>query len=290
VTGPGIAAVPAGTLAGRALARLAVSPCDSLALAREVLGLAAASAAVAERVAAALLGADPRVRRLADGRWCVSGWAANGGPAANALRQASFAVVDVETTGTSPRRGDRVIEIAVVGLDSTGVRLLYHSLINPGLPVPRWVGTLTGITNEMLRDRPRFAEIADDLLAALAGRVFVAHNAGFDWAFVSSELWAARDLRLDGPRLCTVRLAKRLVPGLKSRGLDSLARFFGIEIQQRHRAQGDAGATAQVLERLIGLALEQGLTTVAELEALGRRPGARRRRRPSALPRPVTEI
>jgi DNA polymerase-3 subunit epsilon len=286
-----MAAVPSGTLAGRALARLAVSPCDSLVLAREVLGLAAASAAVAERVVAALLGADPRVRRLADGRWCASGWgSANGGPAANALRQASFAVVDVETTGTSPRRGDRVIEIAVVGLDSTGVRLLYHSLINPGLPVPRWVGTLTGITNEMLRDRPRFAEVADDLMAALAGRVFVAHNAGFDWAFVSSELRAARDVRLDGPRLCTVRLAKRLVPGLKSRGLDSLARFFGVEIHQRHRAQGDAGATAQVLERLIGLALEQGLTTVAELEALGRRPGVRRRRRPSALPRPVTEI
>ncbi|HWP36224.1 MAG TPA: 3'-5' exonuclease [Gemmatimonadales bacterium] len=283
--------MPAGTLAGRVIARLALSPCDSLVLAREVLGLAAASPAVADRVAVALLGADPRVRRLADGRWCVSGWtSANGGPSANALTQASFAVVDVETTGTSPRRGDRVIEIAVVGLDSTGLRLLYHSLLNPGVPIPRWVGTLTGITSEMLHDRPRFDEIADELVAALAGRVFVAHNARFDWAFVSSELRSARGMRLDGPRLCTVRLARRLVPGLKSRGLDSLARHFGIEIRQRHRAEGDAGATAEVLQRLIGLALEQGLTTIAELEALGRGSSPSRRRRRSALPQPVTEI
>jgi DNA polymerase-3 subunit epsilon len=288
---PGIAAVPAGTLAGRALARVAASPCDSLVLAREVLGLAAASAAVADRVAVALLGADPRVRRLSDGRWCVAGWIAGGAPA-HALAQASFAVVDVETTGTSPRRGDRVIEIAVVGLDATGVRSLYHSLVNPGRVVPRWVGSLTGITDEMLRNRPAFADIADDVMAALAGRVFVAHNAGFDWAFVSRELRSARDLRLDGPRLCTVRLARRLVPGLKSRGLDSLTRYFGIDVRERHRAEGDATATARVLKRLIGLAEEQGLTTVAELEALAwrRSAGRRSRRRASALPTPVTEL
>jgi DNA polymerase-3 subunit epsilon len=288
MTKPGVAALPAGTLVGRALAHLEAGACDSLLLAREVLGLQAAPPAVADRVAVALLGADPRVRRLADGRWCLITRMPGGFPA-RGLAQASFAVVDVETTGTSPRRGDRVIEIAVIGVDAAGVRTLYHSLVNPGLPVPRWVRALTGITDELLKERPAFAAIAADVVAALAGRVFVAHNARFDWAFVSHELKVARDLQLEGPRLCTVGLARRLVPGLKSRGLDGLTRFFGVDIHERHRAEGDALATAEVLKRLLALAADKGVTSVAELEALGRRRRARWRRR-SALPTPVTEL
>ncbi|HXV85817.1 MAG TPA: 3'-5' exonuclease, partial [Gemmatimonadales bacterium] len=210
-------------------------------------------------------------------------------PSADLLGQTTFAVVDVETTGTSPRLGDRVIEIAVIGLDQSGVRPLHHSLLDPGRPVPRWVQGLTGITDDMLRGRPRFADVADDVMAALGGRVFVAHNARFDWAFVSHELRRARDRVLDGPRLCTVRLTRRLVPGLKSRGLDSVTRFFGVEVLDRHRALGDATATAEVLRRLLGLAADSGVTTLSELQALGWRRGARRRRR-TALPTPVTEL
>lgn len=288
MSGFGVAAVPAGTLVDRSLARLAAGPCDSVTLAREVLGLAVAPEAVAERVAVALLGADPRVRRLGDGRWSAVRWTP-GSPSTDLLDQASFAVVDVETTGTSPARGGRVIEIAVVGLDRAGARLLCHSLINPGRPVPRWVQGLTGITDEMLRDRPSFPEVADEVIAALAGRVFVAHNAQFDWAFVSHELRRARDLVLDGPRLCTVRLTRRLVPALKSRGLDSVTRFFGVEVVGRHRAAGDANATAEVLQRLLRLALERGATTVAELEALAWRRGGGRRRR-TALPTPLSDL
>jgi DNA polymerase-3 subunit epsilon len=286
VSGFGLAAVPAGTLVDRSLARLAAGPCDSRTLALEVLGLGMAPDAVADRIAVALLGADPRVRRLADGRWGAV--ERKVGSAGDFLDQARYAVVDVETTGTSPRRGDRVIEIAVVGLDRGGVRLLHHSLINPGRFVPRWVAALTGITDTMLRDRPSFAEIADDVLAALAGRVFVAHNARFDWAFVSQELRRARDVVLQGPRLCTVRLTRRLVPGLKSRGLDSVTRFFGVEVVDRHRAKGDATATAEVLRRLLGLAADRGATTVSDLEALGWRRGRRRRR--TALPTPMQEL
>jgi DNA polymerase-3 subunit epsilon len=287
MTPPGVAAVPAWTLVGRALARLDAGACDSVLLAREVLGLQAAPAAVADRVAVALLAADPRVRRLADGRWCLV-TRMPGGVGGHALAQASFAVVDVETTGTSPRRGGRVIEIAVIGVDAAGVRPLYHSLVNPGLPLPRWVRALTGITDELLKGRPAFAAIADAVIAALAGRVFVAHNARFDWAFVSHELRIARDLKLEGPCLCTVRLARRLVPGLKSRGLDNLTRCFGVDIRERHRAEGDAVATAEVLRRLLALAADKGVTSVAELEALGWRRRVRRRRR-SARPTPVTE-
>ena len=97
---------------------------------------------------------------------------------------------------------------------------------------------------EALLERRRLRSIVDRLLGILAGRVFVAHNARFDWGFVSAEVLRARDLALDGPRLCTVRLARRLLPHLPSRSLDSLSMYFGLENPARHRAAGDAYVTA----------------------------------------------
>jgi DNA polymerase-3 subunit epsilon len=118
--------------------------------------------------------------------------------------------------------------------------------------------------------------------------VFVPHNAPFDWGFLSSEMRRARDLDLEGARLCTVRLARRLLPGLRSRGLDSVAAFLGVEIEGRHRARGDALATAEILKRLLARAEEQGAETLTDLLHLGRR-GRRGRRKKSALPTPVEE-
>ena len=106
------------------------------------------------------------------------------------------------------------------------------------------------------------------MLAALSGRVFVAHHARFDWGFLDAELRRARDLRLSGPRLCTVRLARRLLPQLRSRSLDSLTLFFGLENPARHRAAGDAVATAELLQRLLPLAREAGARTLADLESI----------------------
>jgi DNA polymerase-3 subunit epsilon len=117
----------------------------------------------------------------------------------------------------------------------------------------------------MVRSQPTFREIADDVLGALAGRVFAAHNAQFDWRFLDTEVRRARDLRLEGPRVCTVKLARRLIPGLKNRGLDSVGRYFGVEIENRHRAGGDALGTARILLRLLERAAELGATTVDDL-------------------------
>jgi DNA polymerase III subunit epsilon len=136
----------------------------------------------------------------------------------------------------------------------------------------------------MVREAPSFADIADQVLAALAGRVFVAHNARFDWSFVGAELRRARDLALDGPRLCTVRLARRLVRGVQSCGLDNLSRFFGFDNDARHRAAGDALVTARLLGRLLGMAREQGARTLQDLAAIETRRTAARRSRRSALP------
>ncbi len=172
-----------------------------------------------ERIAVALLGADPRVRRLPDGRWGLVP-EAQGSPL---LDDCAFAVVDVETTGmraTRQRPDHRDRGRGRPRRPAGGdLRIAGQS----GAAIPPVVSAITSITNDMVRTRRRFDELADQLMAALAGRIFVAHNARFDWGFVSAEMRRARALTLDGHRLCTVRLARRLVSGVRSCGLDSLS-------------------------------------------------------------------
>jgi DNA polymerase III epsilon subunit family exonuclease len=253
-----------------------------MSIAHDVLGLRGAPDAVADRVVIALVGADPRVKRLSDGRWAIS----NATFASPKLSECVFAVVDVETTGLSAGNGDRIVEVAVVAATKTTIELVFESLVNPERPVGEFTSSITQITDEMVKDKPTFGEIADDLLAELAGRVFVAHNVSFDWGFVSRELRAARDVTLDGPRLCTVDLTRRYVKGLKSRNLDSVTQYFGVEIDDRHRAAGDAIATARILQRLLDLAQDTGAETVNDLRF---RVKARRKKR-TAMPRSVEEL
>ena len=232
-----------------------------------VLDLPQANELIAERLAFALLGADPRVRQLEDGRWAVVA-EAQGSPL---LEDCVFAVLDVETTGMRPRRGDRITELAVVLVHGARRELVLECLVNPGCPIPFRIAQLTGITDAMVRAAPTFEQVAERVLDVLSGRVFVAHNARFDWSFVSAEVQRARALALEGPRLCTVRLARRLLPQLGSRSLDSLMHFFGLENDARHRAAGDALVTAEVLQRLLQLSREQGVRTLAELQSLAAR-------------------
>jgi DNA polymerase-3 subunit epsilon len=264
----GLTAHPAGTLVERALELLQLGPATADELAVKVLGLANAPVAVAERLAAALLGADPRVRQQSDGRWALVA-AAQGSPL---LEECAFAVVDVETTGVNATGDDRITEIAVVVVHGTRRDVVFDSLVNPGRPIPPRICELTGIGDEMVAGAPTFTEIADQVVAALAGRVFVAHNARFDWGFVGAEMKRTRDLALDGPRLCTVRLARRLVQGEPSYALGALAVRFGLEFTARHRAVGDALVTGMLLERLLSHARERGARTLADIEVMHRLP------------------
>ena len=196
----GLSYHPDRTLADRALDQMFSGPKSPLELARDVMGLAQASPVIAERLAVALLGADPRVTQLPDGRWGIVTAAREIAP----LSQCTFAVVDVETTGMRSRMDDRITEIAVVTVAAGRVELAFDSLINPDRFIPTRITSVTGITNEMVASAPRFVEVSDAVLAALSGRIFVAHNMRFDWNFVDAELRRARDLVLTGPRLCTV--------------------------------------------------------------------------------------
>ena len=276
----GLSAHPESTLLDRVLAVLSDGPRPAGTLCERVIGLAGASNAVCERIAIALLGADPRVRQLTDGRWGLIPEAQE----SPLLDDCAFAVVDVETTGMRAGGGDRITEIAVVVVHGGRREVVVDSLVNPGRPIPPAICAITNITNAMVRDAPTFAEVVDQVVAALAGRVFVAHNARFDWGFVSAEVRRARDLALDGPQLCTVRLARRLVKGVRSCGLDNLTHHFGFDNPARHRAAGDALVTADLLARLLCLAREEGAHTLQDLSAIALRPRRRVPRKRLAMP------
>lgn len=208
--------------------------------------------------------------------------------ATSRLAELSYVVVDVETTGTAPQRGDRVTEIAAVVVSAGRVGETFHSLINPERPIPPYITRLTGISWAMVQGAPRFHEVGGRLRALFADHVFVAHNAPFDWGFVSMEMDRAGLAPLENECLCTVRLARRILAHLPRRSLDHVTAHYGIMIGDRHRALGDALATAQVFHRLLDDAYARGCDTWSDLDRL-LHPGLAPRRRWSALPRPASD-
>jgi DNA polymerase III subunit epsilon len=192
-----------------------------------------------------------------------------------------FAVVDVETTGASAFY-DRVTEVAVVRLEGGEVRDTFHSLVDPGVPIPSFITRMTGISDHMVRGKPSLEALLPTLAPLLDGAVFVAHNVSFDHAFLQhawTRVGAKRTSPLATmPQLCTVRLGRRLVPALRSHRLDELLRHFAIANQARHRALGDASATAELLVRLLALAESQGLQSLQDLLHLQQSPVGKRLR------------
>jgi len=310
----------------RARDYLAAGPADAVDLIAHICQLPSPPRFVADHMAMALLGPWEEFARDADGRWDLAegvpgeSWRrdssdSNGSdgvgaadraasPAAAARRPArsgaslahgrlsdrldelSYVVVDVETTGGSSFGRDRITEIAAVVVKDGAIARVYETLVNPQRPIPPMVTRLTNITWEMVKHAPTFRDVVADVSDALRGNVFVAHNVGFDWRFVTTEIARATGERMDGRRLCTVKMARRLLPQLHRRSLDYLARHYNVEITARHRAGGDAVATAKVFLRMLQDARGQGCTTWSELEALVRPPAqGRRRRRRSAMPR-----
>ena len=248
--------------------RLADGPAHTLELAREVMGLSG-HAGAASRAVFTLLGADPRFGVDAVGVWTLREGVEPPGPPFASHR---FAVVDVETTGGRSGTGDRITEIAVVHVDRGAVGSVYHTLVNPGRPIPPWVQGLTGITDAMVAEAPYFEGIAERVAESLGDRIFVAHNASFDWGFVQSELLAATGDIPSVERLCTVQLGRLLVPRLRRHGLDAMTAHYRIRVEDRHRALGDAIATARLLIHLFREADTHGLSDLGALRfALGGR-------------------
>jgi len=160
-----------------------------------------------------------------------------------------YAIVDIETTG-GHASANGITEIAILIHDGKEVIDQFRTLINPGMPIPVYIQSLTGINDEMVSVAPRFQEVARQIYDLLFDKIFVAHNVNFDFSFLHYHL-AAAGFHLQTKKLCTVRLSRKILPGLASYSLGRLCTEVGIEIAERHRAMGDAEATSKLFSMLL---------------------------------------
>jgi len=160
-----------------------------------------------------------------------------------------YAVVDIETTG-GYAASNGITEIAVFVTDGMHVVREFHTLLNPYYTIPRFVESLTGITNAMVADERDFKSIADELYELLQDKIFVAHNVNFDYSFVKHHFQQA-GYELNCKKLCTIRLSRKIIPGLRGYGLEKICHHLGIDIADRHRASGDAAATVKLFHHLL---------------------------------------
>jgi DNA polymerase III subunit epsilon len=166
-----------------------------------------------------------------------------------------YAIVDIETTG-SYAAANGITEISIHLHDGNRVTEKFETLVNPGQPIPFYIQSMTGITDKMVARAPRFEEVAEKIYTLLLDRIFIAHNVNFDYSFVKAHLKEA-GLDLNVKKLCTVRLSRKIIPGLPSYSLGKLCDSLGITINDRHRAGGDTEATVKVFELLLEKDKEQ---------------------------------
>jgi DNA polymerase III epsilon subunit family exonuclease len=180
------------------------------------------------------------------------------------LNEIEFVVLDVEAIGAKGLPA-RIIELGAYRMRSGEILDEFQSLIDPGVPLPRFIAALTGITDEMLKGAPKFAQIVDAWLEFAGDAVLVAHDSKFDLALLNREIGRVfPGCRLRNAELCTVKLARHIMRTLDSHNLDALADYFGLEIVERHRAASDARATAQLLIRLLDQLESRGVRTLFE--------------------------
>ncbi len=179
------------------------------------------------------------------------------------LEELDFVVVDIEATGAK-MPPNRIIELGAYRIRGGRIVDNFVTLVNPEISIPRFVMALTGISNEMVKEAPLFAEVAPKWLEFVADAVLIAHNAPFDTNFINHEISRVYPgHRMINPHLCTVTLSRRAVPGLANYRLDTVSDHFSIPIVDRHRAGSDALATAQVFIRILARLEEHGVRDLA---------------------------
>lgn len=165
------------------------------------------------------------------------------------MKKRKYAIVDIETTGGMYHR-DKITEIAIIVTDGTEIISEFQSLVNPERSIPPHITGITGIDDLMVADAPKFYEIAKEIILQLDGCVFVAHNVNFDYNFIKEE-FRSLGYAFNKKKLCTVKLTRTTLPGLKSYGLDNLVKHFELNVENRHRAYDDTFATFQIFSYII---------------------------------------
>lgn len=215
---------------------------------------------VGPRFLEALLASDPRfVWRPEDGRWSASDHQTLAQP----LDEATFVVLDLETTGVS-EGASGIMEIGAVRISRGRVVDELSQLVNPGVRIPPFVARLTGIDDRLLAQQPPIRDVWRRITEFLGNSVVVAHNVSHDLAFLDAAAGWFDGAPLANARLCSLRLARRLLPDLRRSGLDALAAEFGIPIADRHRALGDARITTEIFFHLIEKLKERGIVRLDE--------------------------
>lgn len=175
-----------------------------------------------------------------------------------------YAIIDIETTGQSAEHG-KITEIAIFIHDGFGIVDSFASLINPESYIPYFITELTGIDNDMVRNAPKFYEVARRIVEMTQDCIFVAHNVMFDYKFVREE-FKRLGYNYERKTMCTVRMGRKYIPGHRSYSLGKLCSELGIEIEGRHRAAGDAAATVKLFELiLVRKALKEAKQTPDQL-------------------------
>ncbi len=184
------------------------------------------------------------------------------------LDELDYVAVDLEATGAK-MPPNRIIELGAYRISKGRIVDKFLTLVNPEIPIPRFVIALTGITNEMVKEAPVFADVAPKWLDFVGDAVLIAHNAPFDTSFLNHEVSRVYPgNRMINTHLCTVKLSRRVFPGLTNYRLETVANHFSIPIIERHRAGSDALATAEVFLHLLSRLSEDGVKDLASARQL----------------------
>jgi len=186
----------------------------------------------------------------------------------------TFVIVDIETTGLSKRR-HRITEIAAARVKDGKIKEEFHTLVNPGVKIPKFITALTGIDDDLVKDAPPIEDVLSDFVQFLGDSVFVAHNATFDIGFLGHNAEKHHNVVLANEKLCTRKLANRLLPDLPSKKLGSICEHLEITNSQAHRAMGDVQATVQVFNTFLAMLQDQGIDSPEEVIRFERAPRRR---------------
>ncbi len=181
------------------------------------------------------------------------------------MRNTPVIVLDLETTGLSPYASN-ITEIAAVKVQNGKQIDSFQTLVNPGEPIPRFITRLTGITNEMVKDAPHIKKVLPKLKKFLGDHTIIAHNTGFDYNFLAHNFWTHSKQEFTNPKLCTAKLARRILSSLPSKRLGTLCEYYGINHQNAHRAMGDTLATFELYQNMLAELEKHDISTREEVE------------------------
>lgn len=187
------------------------------------------------------------------------------------VNDTEFVVFDLETTGAKAPPC-RITEIGAFRVKNGKITDEFQTLVNPQMPIPQFITELTGISDEMVKDAPRFADVINGFLDFIGDSVLVAHNAPFDMRFLNHEIGLVyEDYRLMNPCLCTVQLSRKLLPHVENHKLKTVANYYSVSLINHHRASADAYATAEIFVNLLTQLEMGGVRDIASIKNLGLR-------------------